>query len=67
MKKPLGITAKKNEMTKAEVMKITAAEYLAEAMLADEQGYKEVNPVCVEASTEIERILGNRKITAQEK
>ena len=64
MKKPLGITAKKNEMTKAEVMKITAAEYLAEAMLADEQGYKEVNPVCVEASTEIERILGNRKITA---
>ena len=64
MKKPLGITAKKNDMTKAEVMKITAAEYLAEAMLADEQGYKEVNPVCVEASTEIERILGNRKITA---
>lgn len=64
MKKPLGITAKKADMTEAEIKKITAAEYLAEAMLADEMGYHEVNPVCVEASTEIERILGKRKITA---
>lgn len=64
MKKPLGITAKKADMTEAEIKKITAAEYLAEAMLADEMGYHEVNPVCVEASTEIERILGQRKITA---
>lgn len=64
MKKPFGITTKKADMTEAEIKKITAAEYLAEAMLSDEQGYCEVNPVCVDASMEIERILGKRKITA---
>lgn len=64
MKKPFGITTKKADMTEAEIKKITAAEYLAEAMLSDEQGYCEVNPVCVDASMEIERILEKRKITA---
>ena len=64
MKKPFGITSKKTDMTESELKKITAAEYLAEAMLSDEQGYKEVNPVCIEASIEIERILGKRKIIA---
>lgn len=63
MKKPFGITAKKDEMTKSEVMKITAAEYLAEAMLADEQGYHEVNPVCVEASEIVNKAM-MRKLTA---
>lgn len=64
MKKPLGITARKKDMTKAEIQKITAAEYLAEAMLSDEKGYHEVNPVCVEASAEIDRILSRKRITA---
>ena len=64
MKKPLGITARKKDMTKAEIQKITAAEYLAEAMLSDEYGYHEVNPVCVEASAEIDRILSRKRITA---
>ena len=60
MKKPLGITAKKDDMTKAEVMKITAAEYLAEAMLADEQGYHEVNPICIEASEAVSALMRRR-------
>ena len=64
MKKPLGITARKKDMTKTEIQKITDAEYLAEAMLSDEYGYHEVNPVCVEASAEIDRILSRKRITA---
>lgn len=55
MKKPLGITAKKSDMTAAELAKTTAAEYLARAMLFNEQGYNEVKPVCVDASG----IVGN--------
>lgn len=63
MKKPFGITAKKDNMTKAEIMKITAAEYLAEAMLTTENGYHEVNPVCIEASEAVQNAL-QKRITA---
>ena len=60
MKKPFGITAKKDNMTRAEIMKITAAEYLAEAMLTTENGYHEVNPVCIEASEAVENAMKKR-------
>ena len=50
MKKPLGITAKKGDMTKSELAKIVAAESLAEAVLYDEVGYYQVKPTCVNAS-----------------
>lgn len=63
MKKSLGIVAKKDEMTKAEVLKVTAAECLARAMLVDEMGYHEVNPVCVEASEIVNKAM-MRKLTA---
>ena len=62
MKKPLGITARKPDMTESEIKKITAAEYLAEAMLADEVGYHEVNPVCIDASVAVESALSRRKL-----
>ncbi len=62
MKKPFGITAKKTDMTEAEIKKITAAEYLAEAMLADECGYSEVNPVCVDASNAVYNAMQRRKL-----
>ena len=50
MKKPLNITARKSDMTVAELAKITAAEYLARTMLHSEQGYSEMKPICVDAS-----------------
>ena len=60
MKKPFGITAKKKDMTKSELTKITASEFLAEAMLDDEYGYSEVNPVCVEACNVVKNALQKR-------
>jgi phage anti-repressor protein len=60
MKKPFGITAKKKDMTKSELTKITASEFLAEAMLGDEYGYSEVNPVCVEACNVVKNALQKR-------
>lgn len=53
MKEPLGIKAKKGDMTPKELKMITAAEYLAEAMLDNEYGFYQVNPVCVNASKAI--------------
>ena len=60
MKKPFGITAKKKDMTKSELTKITASEFLAEAMLCNEYGYSEVNPVCVEACNVVKKALQKR-------
>ena len=60
MKKPLDITAKKADMTAAELAKITAAEYLARAMLHSEQGYHEVKPVCVDASSIVSSATAKR-------
>ena len=53
MKRPLGIKAVKGDMTPKELKMIEAAEYLAEAMLSDEYGFYQVNPVCVNASKAI--------------
>lgn len=61
MKRTFGITAKKENMSISELTKITASEYLAEAMLCNEQGYSEVSPVCVDASIAIANALINRK------
>ena len=61
MKKSFGITAKKDDMSISELTKITASEYLAEAMLCDEYGYDKVKPVCVDASKAVAHILANKK------
>lgn len=47
MKGSLGITAKKDSMTELELKKIRAAEAMADLLIEDENGYQEVNPVCV--------------------
>lgn len=47
MKAALGIMAKKDEMTERELKKIRAAEALADLLIDEENGYHEVNPVCV--------------------
>lgn len=60
MKKPFGITVKKDQMSKRELTLITAAEYAATALLDDEQGYAQVNPICVEASNAMANLLLKR-------
>ena len=50
-------------MTEKELIKISLAEDLSKLLLDDEQGYKEVNPVCISASGEISAII-KKKITA---
>lgn len=47
MKNTLGITAKKDSMTEIELKKIRAAEAMADLLIDDENGYHEVNPVCL--------------------
>lgn len=47
MKESLGIIAKKGDMTEIELKKVRAAEALADLLVDGEDGYKEVNPVCV--------------------
>lgn len=47
MKAALGIMAKKDEMTERELKKIRASEALADLLIDEENGYHEVNPVCV--------------------
>ena len=63
MKKELGITNKKDDLTEKELIKISLAEDLSRVLLTNEHGYKEVNPVCVDASNEISSIV-RKKITA---
>lgn len=60
MKKPLGITAKKEQMGKKELMGIQAAEFLADYLLEDEQGFYEVNPICVQASLAVAQAARKR-------
>lgn len=57
MKKVFDITHKKDEMSLSELTKIKASEYLAEAMLTNENGYYEVNLVCVNASVAVDNAL----------
>jgi prophage antirepressor-like protein len=61
MKKKLGITAKKDDMTPQERASVAAAEWLSIAMMVDEQGYYEVNPVCVGASETVFKAIENKK------
>lgn len=60
MKKELGITVPKTKMSEKQLKFITASEYVADAMLDDEMGYNEVNPICVEASKGVAKILIKR-------
>ena len=50
MKKSLDITHKKHEMTTRELDEVAASEALAKVMINDEQGFQEVNPVCIDAA-----------------
>lgn len=60
MKKPLGINHKKSEMTAKELKAIRASEAMASLLLENEYGYKEVNPVCVEASNIVSSAMQKR-------
>ncbi len=65
MKKSLDINHKKDEMTANELDKVAASEALARVFLTDENGYHEVNPVCIEASKVIaDAIIERKKKTA---
>ncbi len=57
MKKALNITNKKDDMTTQELRLVKASEYLAECMLTDEYGFKEVNPVCSYASESVINVI----------
>lgn len=57
MKKALNITNRKDEMTTQELRLVKASEYLAECMLVDEYGFKEVNPVCSYASESVINVI----------
>lgn len=50
MKRKLGISHKKNEMTAEELKAVYASEALSSYLLTNEYGYHSVNPVCLEAS-----------------
>lgn len=60
MKKPLGIKHKKAEMTAKELKAIRASEAMASLLLENEYGYKEVNPICVEASNIVSSAMQKR-------
>ena len=60
MKQKLGITAKKDDMTCQELAAVSAAEWLSIAIITDEAGYKEVNPVCVNASETINNAIESK-------
>lgn len=58
MKKPFGLeNVKKKEMPDRDKLKIAASETLAMAMLYNEQGFDEVDPVCIEASEVVNQTL----------
>lgn len=61
MKKRLGIKAKKDDMTKKELAAVSAAEWLSIAMIADEYGYANVNPVCIDASESVAKTIEEKK------
>lgn len=64
MKQKLNIEHKKNEMSAKELKAIFTAESLAELMIDDEQGYSEVNPVCVNASQIVQNAISSKKLIA---
>ena len=64
MKNKLGITNSKENMSTKELKRIAASEALASAMLDDEYGYSEVNPVCIEASEVVQAAVQRKVLTA---
>ena len=50
MKKSLGIAHKKHEMSVKELDEVAASEALAKVLINEEEGFNEVNPVCVDAA-----------------
>lgn len=64
MKAKLGITNSKENMSTKELNRVAASEALASAMLDDEYGYSEVNPVCVEASDIVESAIRQKTLSA---
>ncbi|MBR2020798.1 MAG: Rha family transcriptional regulator [Methanobrevibacter sp.] len=60
MKKTLGIFHKKAEVNTKELKAIRASEAMASLLLDDEYGYKEVNPVCIEASGIVTNVMQKR-------
>ena len=59
MKKELGITAKKADMTDRDLRRVMVAEIMSDLRLEDStaEGYYEVNPVCVEASKDTKSLI----------
>ena len=62
MKNALNITSKKEDMTDRELQLILASETLSNLTLQDEYGYHEVNPVCVDMSKSVMKLVAERKI-----
>lgn len=61
MRRELKITAKKDDMSKRDLLKVTMAECLASLRLTDEYGYPQVNPKCVEASKDAQYLITMRQ------
>lgn len=61
MKNALGITAKKDEMTEKELQLVLASETISSLTLENEQGYHEVNPVCVDVSKGVIGLIKEQK------
>ena len=59
MKKTLGIEHKKDGMTEDELDLVMCAEKLSRLSLKNEQGYHEVNPVCVDVSKSVTEMIEN--------
>jgi phage anti-repressor protein len=59
MKNTLNIKAKKNDMDETELQKILLAETLSSLRLnqLNADGFYEVNPICIESSTDIKRLI----------
>lgn len=63
MKKALGINAKKSEMSLRQLAMVGASEMLSIATVGDEHGYREVNPVCVDASEAVAGYVESKTLT----
>lgn len=61
MKKALGISHKKNEMSAKEIKAVRVSEAMSSLLLDDEYGFHEVNPVCLEASFQVAGFLASHK------
>jgi len=62
MKNTLGITAHKDEMGVKELKKIRAAEAFADMVIDDQQGYHEVNPICIDSCMAVVQYSSKKEI-----